>query len=350
MKQIIRTTSLVAVAIIMAVIGVGPVTVQAAGNAEHCQQYDTDVTLSASDPTVYQVYGELCWNGQLGGKTVQLLVAGGTYDHTYWDFPYQSATYSYVQAATDQGYATFAVDRIGTGLSSKPSADKVVVATHVYVQHQLVQNLRAGDYGSEAFGKVIAVGHSFGSGVSILEAAQYHDVDGVIVTGLLHAFNPIAVAGFATLMHLAQLDPKFAGAGLPLGYTTTVPGQRTGFFFNTANADANVIALDEQLKTTSTAGELLTLFSITDASQSRKVNVPVLVVVGQKDHGMCNELLSLSCANQAAVLAREQSAYSAAAQLEVYVQQNAGHCVNLHYNANDSYQTMLTWAAGHNLL
>lgn len=35
---------------------------------------------------------------------MQLLVHGSTYNHLYWDFPYQNTYYSYVRAATRAGY------------------------------------------------------------------------------------------------------------------------------------------------------------------------------------------------------------------------------------------------------
>jgi pimeloyl-ACP methyl ester carboxylesterase len=321
----------------------------AAVNGQQCSEPYTTVTLSDLDPTLYPVYAQLCWRGALAGKTVQILEAGGTYGHSYWDFPYQPSTYSYVQAATDRGYATLNVDHIGTGLSAKPLAELVNVQTHAYVHHQLVQKLHAGGFENTPFNKIIAVGHSLGSGVSVIEAAQYHDVDGIVVTGLMHEMNPVAIAGFATLMHPAQLDPKFANDNLPLGYTTTVPGQRTGFFFNAAMAGPNAIAADEQLKATSSDGELLTLPTILLPNYSLNLTVPVLVTVGQKDFGMCNELAGLTCASSAAVLARERPLYAPATQLESYVQPQAGHAINLHTNAQQGYQAILDWAKRHQL-
>jgi hypothetical protein len=85
-----------------------------------CQRESVPVHLSAANSTVYQLVGWTCSKGSSNHKPVEILVPGFTYDHTYWDFPLQPLAYSYVQAATDGGNVTFAVDRLGTGQSSHP--------------------------------------------------------------------------------------------------------------------------------------------------------------------------------------------------------------------------------------
>src|SRR5579871_5834904 len=124
-----------------------------------CQQQSVAVTLSASDPTQYNVATWLCWQGSLTGKTVQLLVHGYTYDHTYWDFPYQYPNYSYVTAAVQAGYATLDFDRLGVGLSDHPTPELLTVVSEAYVLHELVQDLRNGVFQSMYAPKVIIVGH-----------------------------------------------------------------------------------------------------------------------------------------------------------------------------------------------
>jgi hypothetical protein len=69
------------------------------------------------------------------GKTVQLLLHGSTYARYYWDFPYQTAHYSYVRAATNRGYATFNLDRIGNGASDHPDGNLVDINSNAFVVH-----------------------------------------------------------------------------------------------------------------------------------------------------------------------------------------------------------------------
>ena len=71
-----------------------------------CSEVQLPVALARGEPKQYQVYGQLCGQSPLGDRTVQVLVSGTTYSHIYWDFPYQSENYSYVDALTQAGYAT----------------------------------------------------------------------------------------------------------------------------------------------------------------------------------------------------------------------------------------------------
>ena len=64
-----------------------------------------------------------------------------------------------------------------------------------------------------AFAHVILVGHSVGSVEAWIEAARYHDVDAMIVTGALHALSPDLPALQSDLYPAAD-DPEFAGSGL----------------------------------------------------------------------------------------------------------------------------------------
>ena len=49
-----------------------------------CQESYESVNLSPTNPTPYQMFVEICWNGSQQGKTAQILLHGTTYDHNYW--------------------------------------------------------------------------------------------------------------------------------------------------------------------------------------------------------------------------------------------------------------------------
>ncbi len=317
---------------------------RAAADAAQCQQETLPVTLSALDPTVYHIAGKLCWQGSLAGKTMQLLIHGYTYDQNYWDFPYQQPNYSYVASAVQAGYATLAIDRIGVGQSDHPAPELVTVLSEGYTVHQIVQDLRGGTIEGTAFPKIVLVGHSLGTLIAWTEAATYQDVDGVIASGWMHTLNPVAAASILSSSYPAVLDPKFAGSGLPVGYLTTVPGTRGSLFYNAANADPNVIALDEQLKQTGTDGEEATFATGNDPLLTLSIHVPVMTAVGQNDGIFCVPLL-LSCANGTAVKAREQVFYTPDACLEGYSLPGSGHDMNLHLNAGAWYTAANNWIA-----
>ncbi|HSX34912.1 MAG TPA: alpha/beta hydrolase, partial [Candidatus Saccharimonadales bacterium] len=274
-------------AVVLAVtVGAQAVSAQAAtaaainSNKLTCQQVaPISVTLSPTDPTPYTVAGQLCAKGQLKGKTMQLLVHGLTYDHRYWDWP-QTPQNSYVRSATDDGYATLAIDRIGDGASSHPAdGNSVTTISSGYVIHQIVQKLRSGAIGGNAFHKIIAVGHSFGAASVGYEAGTYHDVDGVIISGFMHDSSPTTLAAFSAALYPASLDPQFANSGLNNTYLTTLPGTRAQFFFN-SNVDPAVITKDEQIKQTGTTGELDPGTFEQVLAATTGITVPVFITMG----------------------------------------------------------------------
>lgn len=300
-----------------------------------CQPHTLEVTLLPGDPTQYTLYGELCGTGD----TVQLLVHGATYNHTYWDWQYyQPEHYSYVQHATARGYATFNIDRLGAGYSDAPNGYFNGVDANAYVIHQVVQALRAGTFGT-AFGRVVLVGHSFGSMMSVAEASQYHDVDAVVLTGFAHNLNPEFAQAGMTMIYPAEYDPKFAGSGL-VNYFTTVPGTRGYLFYNADLIDPNVIALDEQNKDVVALALLLEQGRFY-STESLGINVPVYLVLGDQDLIFCGP--GLDCSSAATVAAHEAAYFSPAACLQTDLIQQTGHNLNLHYNADQTFARILAW-------
>jgi pimeloyl-ACP methyl ester carboxylesterase len=310
-----------------------------------CRPVQFEVTLSLSDPTVRRVVGELCGRGEAPHSTLQILLHGATYNHLYWKWPLEPERYSYVDFITTAGYVTLTIDRIGIGASDHPPADQVTIASNAFVVHQLVQAMRAGRQ-IEGFGlvrseRVMLVGHSLGSIVATQEAATYGDVDGVVLSGLLHSLG--AGAGEIALTYYpAQLDPRFASAGLPPGYITTLPGTRgSSYFYYPPTTDPAVVALDEATKETVTVGEFGD--TLAALAQSPNIHVPTLVVVGEQDTLFCPPP---SCSGSG-VLALEPSFYSVDACLQLTPIPLSSHLLNLHRQAHEWYQVARQWADTH---
>lgn len=303
-----------------------------------CEELSFDVNVSPSDPTVYSVFGVLCSRGSIHGKTIQITLHGATYGHLYWDWPFEPETYSYVRRATAEGYAVLNIDRIGIGQSDRPPAADVNIPSNAYVVHQIVQALRGGDMVVPSFGRISAerivlVGHSLGSVISIQEAATYGDVDGVVLTGVSHTVTEALNEIFAVL-YPANLDPRFPG--VPDGYLTTLPGTRDVFYYPPSR-DPLVLAIDEQTKETVTGAELDTAFPALFLSPG--IHVPVIVVVGDHDRAFCAEP---SCSVSGS-LANEVNFFSPDACVETAVILGAGHDLNLHFQAQDAYDAILSW-------
>ena len=320
-----------------------PPAVARANGTSTCNQHVMPVKLSPLGLVTYNVVGWLCYKGSLQQyQLVQVLVHGATYNHSYWDFPYQPETYSYAEAMVNAGYAVFNYDRLGVGMSNHPLPELVTIQADAYVLHQIIQDLRSGKIEGYAFPKVFLVGHSVGSAISIDEAATYADVNGVLLSGFLHFVDPAVVTQLATDAYPADLDLHFQGLGLPPGYLTTVPNSRGQLFYDLSNASSQVIATYEATKDTVTDSEFASFFTISNSPISQLIQVPVLEAVGQYDNIFC--LGTFACTNSASVRNYEALYFSPQAHLQVIVIPNAGHDLNLQLNAPTSwYPQAIRW-------
>jgi len=307
-----------------------------------CSDVQLPVALAPGEPKQYQIFGELCGQSPLGDRTVQVLVAGTTYSHIYWDLPYQRERYSYVNALTQAGYTTFNIDRIGIGNSSRPPADQVTVASNAYVLEQVIQGLREGQVTGIPQEKIMLVGYSSGSfGAVVGAASQDEDLAGVILSGFLHNQNQDFLSAFIDSFYPAQLDPRFSEQNLPEGYLTTQPGTRGDLFYYQPTTDPQVIALDEATKETVTTGEAATNVDAIFSETTRQIRVPVLLALGQYDNSFCTGNI---CDSAESVAAFEAPFFSPEANLQVYVLPDAGHSINLHQNAPEWYEAARQWS------
>jgi pimeloyl-ACP methyl ester carboxylesterase len=323
----------------LTIAGLAITPVRAATSEFNCSTQTLSGSLSEAERADQSLVGQLCSNGDPGGRTVQLLVAGYTYDHGYWDFGYRPDLYSYARYAASSGYAVFMIDRIGTGASSEPPAPAVTVASHAWTIHQVVMALRARLVSGTPFPKVVIVGHSLGSAVAELEASTYHDVNALVVSGWLHTPLWLGTAGVIIGSMPAQLDPRFSTS--PLGYLTTVPGSRGSVFHNAADTDPAVIAYDEATKQTGTVGEEATIASTLLPAVTLGIEVPVLLATGQYDSIFCGPLTP--CTTSAMVGLREARYFSADACPSFYSLPRSGHDMNLALNARDWYAVATNW-------
>jgi pimeloyl-ACP methyl ester carboxylesterase len=301
-----------------------------------CQHFAAPVSLAPGQLPSAAVSATLCARGPVtAGRTVQVLLSGNTYGSAYWDFPYRPEVYSYVRWMTDAGYVTLNIDRIGIGQSTRPPATSVDMATNAWVVEQVVAQLADGSLTGVPFSTIVLVGHSYGSAVGMLAASHSSAVDGLIVSGMLHTLS----YGFllnASAMAPAQLDPRFSGQNIPLGYLTTGLLGRNVFYW-TPGAEPAAIDADEATKETMTLLEGSTQEGL-DATAS--LAVPVLSVVGDYDATFCGVP---TCGQPGSAAANEPAYYPPAAQLEVQVVADAGHSLNLHLVAPTWFAIAEEW-------
>ncbi|WP_020578129.1 alpha/beta hydrolase [Actinopolymorpha alba] len=308
-----------------------------------CHAVQRKVAIAPGRSATVKISGTLCvptrWSP--GKSAVDVLVHGGSYNSSYWDWAQYARKYSYVRRATADGRATFAFDRPGTGASDRPLSTGVTVSSDAYVLHQLISWLRSRDYQT-----VNLVSHSIGGLVAIEEAARYDDIDRLVVTGMLHGTG-VGLGGAGTFVDFypALLDSKFAGTTLDPGWMTTLPGTRAFMFYSAKNADPAVIRYDEAHKDVTTELTLLTSALANKLppplNSTNRVRVPVLVTVGQEDALFCG--LLLNCASDRAVYRNEAPYYSSAESLTVKTFPRTGHNMMLHPSVDASYALISDW-------
>ena len=266
-----------------------------AGSGRECRDVQVPVALAQGQPADERVYGKLCVPSGRSPATSQLLVHGGTYTGLYWEFPDPTGgtdRYNYAAAANKAGFATLAIDRIGSGRSSHPLSTKITLESNVFTVQQVVQAIRRGEIaspGGEQFHKVVYVGHSYGTLVGWILSTDYGEgIDAAVFTGSVRGVTVTAIPLVYGILYPAALDPKFAGDGLDPGYLTTLPGTRDEFLYKPAQFDPAVVEFDEQTKSTSTVTELTAPRVFTN-QPPLDVRVPTLLVDGELDSQVCKE-------------------------------------------------------------
>ena len=305
-----------------------------------CVDLTLPVTLAEDRIEVFRVVGTLCWSGALGDQTVQVLVHGTTATRIFWDLPMRGELYSYVRRATQAGFATFNVERIGIGASDHPPAADVTITSNAFVIHQIVQALRDGTLVGVHFERVLGVGHSLGSRILTRMQAQFpDDLDGLILTGTLHDDGPELAGILRAFAIPASLDPRFAVQNLPPGYFTLRDGLQLSFLVNPDRADPEIVNFHESLKETTTTGEL---GEPRINGDSRLLDVPVLLLVGERDRVLCGN--RVDCSSLDSILALERDFYGPETCLQVEILRESGHLFTLQRSPQGSYSTMLQWA------
>lgn len=278
-----------------------------------------------------------------GARVLQVLVHGFTYDRRYWDFPYLPEHHSYVRRANAAGYATLAIDRLGTGLSGRPPGRRLTWATAADTVAQVISAARAGKLAHD-FQRLILVGHSYGSVTSYRVADRYAGVDALIATGISHR---VSIPALTTnlVVRCRPLPPESPLDAPDRFYVSTVPGARQQAFQLTS-ADPELLRIDEELKQPAGALELPTALAYLLPGTSKHTNIPVLTVNGSLDKLFPGTWTSAPDPN-AALRSAERPFYGPNAVVEAAVILETGHCLTLEPKAGVSFDRMLDFCDRH---
>ena len=299
-----------------------------------CQDVYTPVSFGLTQQTMY---GRLCV--PQGATKVQVLVPGGTYTNTYWDIPVDPEVRSVRQAMNHAGIATMAIDRIGTGKSSKPLSALINTLNQAEAVHHVITTLRP------RFQKVLIAGHSIGSAVALAEAGTYHDVDGVMITGLANQWDYTRVTPALTALIPVTLDPRLSRLGLDPGYLTTAPGARYNAFHKPGPLNTAVMDYEESTKDAFAGAEAVTAILMNNIviPSSRAVTAPVLSAQAREDYFCGTPPLGANCSSGETLAASERPFFPNAPRLDGFVLAGYGHCLNFAPNSAAYHDAVVAW-------
>jgi hypothetical protein len=182
--------------------------------------------------------------------------------------------------------------------------------------------------------------------MAMIEAATYHDVDGVLVTGMTHQMKWTSVAPTLAQMIPALLDAQLSGRGLDPGYLTTDPGVRYNSFHTPGPVDAGALAYDESTKDVFAVTEAVdtTLLTTVIIPISRQIDAPVMIAVGD-DPNFCGFPLGSDCTTPDTLRDSEAPYYPAAPSLRTFVLHGYGHAINYAPNAPEFFAAVAKWTA-----
>jgi pimeloyl-ACP methyl ester carboxylesterase len=284
----------------------------------------------------YSIFGEFCFpTVNIDTLKLQVLVHGNTFNHTYWSalgLANETEKYperSWINAARGQGYYTLALDRLGSGLSSRPDPAEVVQdPLQTEILHEIISQFRH-------FSTVVYVGHSFGSGLGVhLAATHPEDVDGLLLTGIAEVRGNPAPGTLANDWASVSGEPGYLKS-------TNKTARRDLYFYG----DYDLAEADWEGQGTVTTGEFLTTAEYL-VNTPKDFDKPVFVMAGSEDAIFCSENgaqpADCSVGN---VIAKTKEWFPAvpAQKFGWFSQPASGHVLQLQQTAPTGFKAALDW-------
>jgi pimeloyl-ACP methyl ester carboxylesterase len=268
--------------------------------------------------------------------TLQVLVHGGSYNHKYWDAGVINGNdYSYARYMAGQCYSVLALDRLGTGESSKPNGDFTNLANEADGLQQILTSLHTTPNPTRRpFQRIVLVGHSFGSFLSVYTLGTYGKVaDAAVITGWVHSPGVVPI------------DPALFEQLLQNPYIISPAEVRTALFYHQSAADPAVIAYDNaNFADAMTRGFFSNAIAMFIArGQGDVAQIKALSKVDQLNVPVFVQLADFDFLFPASVAGPEASFYSNAPTVTIDVLSNMGHVFNLHTNHSEGWQRINNW-------
>jgi pimeloyl-ACP methyl ester carboxylesterase len=262
-------------------------------------------------------------------RALLVCLPGGTYSRGYFDLDLPG--YSYARDAAARGFPVVSFDQLGTGASSRPERD-IDLADQAAAIDAALKRLpeivdRAGPF--------IAVGHSMGGYVAIVQQAAHRSYAGLAILGTTNAaVGPLSlpqemVAAAATAEGRAALIEQIAGA-MPDRY---IEGDRSDLqaWFHLADVPAEVVERDLAGTLTVVPRRAAAASSVpyVTAAEAGEVEVPVFLAYGDVD-------VSVDPYS-------EPGAFRQSRDITLYVLAGSGHCHNMASSRQLLWDRLARW-------
>lgn len=228
-------------------------------------------------------------------------VPGGGLNRRYFDLPVEGdVSFSFAAQMASRGMITVAIDPLGVGGSSQPESGfdivpDVATAALEPVHRRISAELRAGSFAPSLLPPLpkllcIGVGHSLGGMMTVMQQAQFHSYDALVLFGFGTVGMPEVLSEEARAL---ANDPQAIRANVVRlaqafhvePYPEVKPNGRGREIFG-GGADPRAMtalrAVRDRLPAT------LSMFVIipgSSAPEAAQIDVPLLLVVGDRD--MC---------------------------------------------------------------
>jgi pimeloyl-ACP methyl ester carboxylesterase len=220
---------------------------------------------------------------------------------------------------------------------------------HVEILHKLTQCLRSGTIPtiSQAYNTVILASHSYGStlGRSLATLYPTTGADAYILT----ATSPDVVKGFTDalitfhVLPASQVNP-LVYSSLPQAYVSiSPPAIRTSLYSLLGDFSFGLLSNDETLPHILPAGEVSAGAPL--ESSPSNFTGPVFVLTGKYDEICCGVGNITANATECSLsdITAMKEFFPKAREFGVYVPDQTGHNINLHYSAGESFGVVNQW-------
>lgn len=241
-----------------------------------------------ADGATYTVSGTLVGPrdevlGRAGTTRINVMVHDAGTGGWFWDLG-TAPRFDHAGRLADHGETSLVLDRLGFDASPLADGRSTCLGAQATMLHQVVQNVKAGIYsfvdrpgaavphGAE----VVLHGHGIGAAVAQLEAAEFDDVEGLVVMGWSDAGASQAAVVEGARQNRACLDDDYAPYG----------ASRADFrdlLFATAPRSVQRAALARRNATP--CGDVASLLGTVGALNlgTGEIEAPVLVLQGGRD-------------------------------------------------------------------